>query len=75
MPINSEKAQFNWLRTLLRKLGAISWSLRNRSAMCRCSKVDGHGSGRKQQIKKRPHCEKVMEIISLQSHQSEEQLE
>lgn len=44
MPMNSEKAQLSWLRTLLRKLGAKSRSLRSRSAMCLCSRVEGHGS-------------------------------
>lgn len=44
MPMNSEKAQLSWLRTLLRKLGATSGPSRSRSAMCCCSRVEGQGS-------------------------------
>lgn len=44
MPMNSEKAQLSWLRTLLRKLAAISLSCLRSSAMCLCSRSDGQGS-------------------------------
>lgn len=44
MPINSEKAQLSWLRTLLRKLAAISLSWFRSSAICLWSRSDGQGS-------------------------------
>lgn len=43
--MNSEKAQLNWFRTLLRKEAAMSLSMLSSSAMCLCSSNDGHGSG------------------------------
>ncbi|MEQ2219419.1 hypothetical protein XENOCAPTIV_017537 [Xenoophorus captivus] len=45
MPMNSEKAQLSWFRTLLRKEAAMSLSILSSSAMCLCSSDDGHGSG------------------------------
>lgn len=47
MPMNSEKAQLSWLRTLLRKLGATSEPWRSRSAICCCSRVEGQGSAKR----------------------------
>ncbi len=44
MPMNSEKAQLSWFRTLLRKEAAMSLSTLSSSAMCLCSSNDGHGS-------------------------------
>lgn len=44
MPMNSEKAQLSWFRTLLRKEAAMSLSILSSSAMCLCSSNDGHGS-------------------------------
>lgn len=44
MPMNSEKAQLSWFKTLLRKLAAMSLSWLRSSAMCLCSRSDGQGS-------------------------------
>lgn len=44
MPMNSEKAQLSWFRTLLRKEAAMSLSILSSSAMCLCSSSDGQGS-------------------------------
>lgn len=67
MPMNSEKAQFSWLRTLLRNEAAISLSVFSSSAMCLCSSNEGHGSGPitvEQQICQNPQPQSIQKIRS-----------